>query len=373
MKNEISDFLDFFKTIPDHRVKRTKRYKVEEILLLTFCGMIAGCEGWNDIEAYGKTKLRLLKKYSPFKSGIPSDDTLRRFFRVLDPKKFEGCFIDWVKSFQLDLEKKVIAFDGKTSRRSFEGDGKCLHTLSAFASELGISLGQIKVNEKSNEIKAIPELLELLDLKKSIVTIDALGCQIEIAKKITKKEADYIFGLKGNQGNLREDVENFFDRKLRKFRRFCYKKTVKGHGRIETRKCVVVENIDWLRKRHPKWDGLKTIIEIESTREIKGEKAVEKRFYISSLSANARQISNAIQQHWGIENKLHWVLDVSFNDDLSRIRQGNAPSNIVIVKKVVLNLMRMIKPLFPRVSFKQMKKLAGWDDQFLHSVLSAKL
>ena len=236
MKSEQLGFLDFFKTIPDHRISRHKRHEVEEILLVTFCGIITGCEGWNDIELYGKTKNNFLKKYFPFKSGIASDDTLRRFFRALDPDKFESCFVAWVKSFQLNVESKVIAIDGKTSRRRFDGENKSLHFLSTFASELGLSLGQIKVDEKSNEITAIPQLLELLDLAKSIVTIDAMGCQSGISEKIIAKEADYILALKGNQGNLHEDVELFFNRNLRKFKRFSFKKTIKSHGRIETKK-----------------------------------------------------------------------------------------------------------------------------------------
>jgi len=372
MEREQIGFLDFFKTIPDHRISRHKRHEVEEILLVTFCGIITGCEGWNDIELYGKTKINFLKKYLPFKSGIASDDTFRRFFRALDPDKFESCFVEWVKSFQLNMESKIIALDGKTSRRSFDGENKPLHLLSAFASEIGLSLGQIKVDEKSNEITAIPQLLEILDLAKSIVTIDAMGCQSDISEKIIAKNADYILALKGNQGNLHEDVELFFNRNIRKFKRFSFKKTTKGHGRIETRKCVVVENIEWLRKRHPKWKNLKSIIEIESLRDIQGKVSIEKRYYISSLAANAKQIANAIQQHWGIENKLHWVLDVCFSDDQSRIRKGNAPRNIAIIKKTALNLMQIVKPHYPRISLKRMRKLAGWDNTFLEAVLLAE-
>ncbi len=372
MDKEKIGFLDFFKTIPDHRIKRHKRHEVEEILLVTFCGLITGCEGWNDIELYGKTKIDFLRRYFPFKEGIASDDTLRRFFRALDPDRFESCFVEWVKSFQLSLESKIIAFDGKTSRRSFDGENKPLHLLSAFASELGISLGQIKVDEKSSEITAIPQLLEILDLAGAIITIDAMGCQSNISEKIVEKSANYILALKGNQGNLHEDVELLFNRKRRKLKRFSYKKTTKGHGRMETRKCTVIESIDFLRKRHPHWKNLTSVIEMEATRDIKGKVSTEKRYYISSLNANPRKIAHAIQQHWGIENKLHWVLDVCFNDDQSRIRKGNAPRNIAIIKKTALNLMQVIKPLYPRISLKRMKKLAGWDDEFLHKVLGAR-
>lgn len=372
MEKDKIGFLDFFKTIPDHRIKRHKRHPVEEIFLVTFCGLITGCEGWSDIELYGKTKINFLRKYFPYESGVASDDTLRRFFRTLDPDKFEACFIEWVKSFQLRLESKIIAVDGKSSRRSFDGKNKPLHLLSAFASELGISLGQLKVDEKSNEITAIPRLLEVLDLAGSIVTIDAMGCQSDISEKITEKNADYILALKGNQGNLHEDVENFFNRKMHKFKRFSFKKTTKGHGRIETRKCTVIEDINWLRKRYPHWSNLNSIVELEATRDIQGNISMEKRYYISSLKAEPAKISHAIRQHWGIENKLHWVLDMCFNDDQSRIRKGNAPRNIAIVKKTALNLMQIVKASHSRISLKKIRKLAGWDDGFLHSVLCAK-
>ena len=186
---------------------------VEEILFVTFCGIITGCEGWDDIELYGETKIDFLKRYLPFKSGVASDDTLRRFFRALDPEKFEACFINWVKSFQMNLESKVIAIDGKTSRGSFDGDNRPLHLLNAFVSELGLSLGQLKVSDKSNEITAIPVLLDMLDLAGAIVTIDAMGCQSAITEKIIENKADYMLSLKGNQGALEEDVEKFFKRK----------------------------------------------------------------------------------------------------------------------------------------------------------------
>jgi predicted transposase YbfD/YdcC len=358
MKKEEPGFLDFFRQIPDHRIDRRKIHKVEEILLLTFCGIITGCEGWDDIELYGKTKLSFLRTYLPFKSGVPSDDTLRRFFRALDPEKFEACFIAWVKSFQLDLESKVVAIDGKTSRGSFDGESRPLHLLNAFVSELGLSLGQLQVDVKSNEISAIPLLLDMLDLAGSIVTIDAMGC--------------YVLSLKGNQGNLHEDVKMFFNRKPPKIKRFLYEETDNGHGRVETRKCVVADDIEWLRTRHPQWCNLKSIIEIDSKREIKRVVTTEKRYYISSLKADPKNILKAVRQHWGIENKLHWVLDVCFGDDQSRIRKGNAPRNIAIIKKTALNLMQIIKARQPRISLKRMIKLAGWDNSFLHEVLSVK-
>ena len=371
MEDKQSGFIDFFKEILDHRIDRRKLHSVEEILLVTFCGMISGCDSWNDLELFGKTKLDYLRRYLSYDNGAPSDDTLRRFFRVLDPEVFESCFIKWVHSFQLDLTNKIVAVDGKTSRRSFDGDNKPMHVVSAFVSELGITLGQLKTADKSNEITAIPELLDLLDIAGSIVTIDAMGYQVSIVEKIIDKNADYLIGLKGNQGKLNEDVRLFFENKPRGAVFSVASEYDKGHGRIETRQCTATEDIAWLRERHPRWKKLGSLIEIKSKREIKGEEAKETRYYISSLRSPAEKLLNAVRQHWGVENKLHWVLDVSFNDDQCRIRKGNAPRNIAIVKKTALNLLQIIKRDKPRVSLKAMRKLAGWDNGFLDSVLMA--
>lgn len=372
MKDKEIGFIDFFSQIPDHRLDRRKLHPVEEILLVTFCGMIAGCDSWEDLELYGKTKIEYLRRYLPFKKGIPSDDTLRRFFRVLDPEIFESYFIKWVQSFQIDLVDKIIAVDGKTSRRSFDGDNRPMHLVSAFVSELGITLGQIKTADKSNEITAIPELLSLLDIAGSTITMDAMGCQTKIVEKIINKKENYVIGLKGNQGELNGDVRFMFENKSSKMNFDTVVEVDKGHGRLEQRQCHVTEDIQWLRDRHPYWKELKSVIEIESQRDIQGQIETEKRYYISSLSTGSKTLLNAIRQHWGVENKLHWVLDICFNDDQMRIRKGNAPRNIAIIKKTVLNLLNIIKKDKPRISLKRMRKLAGWDHEFLDSVLMAK-
>lgn len=366
------EFIDFFKTIPDHRLDRKKLHPVEEIFLVTFCAVVAGCDSWEDIELFGKTKIDYLRTYLPFSHGAPSDDTLRRFFRVLAPEKFENCFMDWVKSFQMDLSEKIVAIDGKTSRRSFDGAERAMHLISAFVSEMGIVLGQLKVDGKSNEITALPVLIDLLDLEGAIVTIDAMGCQTKVVEKIIEKGADYVIGLKGNQGTLHEDVQTFFEKKPKNTVFSQSMELDKGHGRIETRVCTVTDNINWLKDRHPQWTKLNTVIEIESIREIKHEISVEKRYYIASIAANTSLAQRAVRQHWSVENNLHWVLDVSFGDDQSRIRKGNAPRNIAIVKKTVLNLLHIVKTNMPRISLKRMRKLAGWSDDFLNTVLTAK-
>jgi predicted transposase YbfD/YdcC len=231
-------------------------------------------------------------------------------------------------------------------------------------------LGQLKTADKSNEITAIPMLLELLDIENAIVTIDALGCQTKIVSKVTDKKANYLIGLKGNKGMFNEDVRLFFKDQKKGF--ISAIEHDKGHGRIESRRCTVTENIAWLRDRYPAWRNLNSIVEIQSQRTIKGKVSEETRYYISSLKADPKRIMDAIRAHWGIENRLHWVLDVSFNDDQSRIRKGNAPRNIAMIKKTVLNLLQFIKKDNPRVSLKAMRKLAGWDNHFLDSVLMAK-
>ncbi len=372
MKKELEGFIDFFKNVPDHRMERKKLHPVEEILFLAFCAAIAGCDGWEDMELYGKTKMDVLKQYLPYKHGTASDDTLRRFFRALAPEKFEGCFVDWIKSLQLKLSKAIVAIDGKESRHSFDGENRAMHMVSAFASELGIVLGQQKVDGKSNEITAIPQLLDLLDVEGATVTIDAMGCQTKVVEKIVEKKANYVLGLKGNQATLHKNVQLLFEKKPENMKFLSVTETEKGHGRIETRTCTVTENIDWLKAEHSDWKNLKSVVEIESTREIKGAISVEKRYYITDHSANPKLITNAVRQHWGIENKLHWVLDISFGDDQSRIRRGNAPRNMAIVKKTVLNLLQMVKKDYSRISLKRMRKLAGWDNGFLNSVITAK-
>lgn len=371
-QKELLGFLDFLKKIPDHRIERRKLHRVEEILLIAFCGVIAGCDGWDDFELFGKTKLDFFRCYLPFKNGVPSDDTFRRFFRVLDPKLFETWFVEWVKSLQLCLESKVVAIDGKAERHSFDEEKSPLHLVSAFASELSLALGQERVADKSNEITAIPKLLDILDLAGSIVTIDAMGCQHAIANKIVDKEADYLLALKGNQSQLHDDVKLAFEKRIEKSKYLNCEEVDGGHGRVETRRCTVTQDIDWLRERHPLWKSLYSIVEIESIRLVKKVTVMEKRYYISSLKEEPAKILSAVREHWGVENKLHWILDVSFGSDQSRIRKGNAPQNIAVIRKVALNLLQQTKKDCPRASIKRLRKLAGWDNDFLNTVLSIK-
>ena len=337
---------------------RKKLYSVHEILLLTLCSVLCGADGWQDIEDYGKAKIEFLCQYFDYENGILSDDTIRRIYRSINPSEFEKFFRDWVqgiaattqtKDVSIDApaqdkqtevsakEDSVIAIDGKCSRRSYDGEGNMLHMVSAFATEARIVLGQEKVADKSNEITAIPKLLCWLDIKGHIITIDAMGCQYGIADLIVKKEGDYIFSLKGNQGNLSKNVKLYFEDQTL-IKPLNYVDYDKGHGRIETRECTVVTDIKWINKIHPKWSTIKSIIMVRSTREIKEKITIENRYYISSLTLSPERILKAIRSHWAIENSLHWILDMSFNEDYSRIRKENAPHVMAIFRHVALDL-----------------------------------
>lgn len=371
MKVKIEEgFLDYFKELKDPRSPRNRLYRLDEILLTTLCAAICGAEGWQDIEDFGHAKKEYLKQHLPFKNGIPSDDTFRRFFRALDPDQFQALFREWVRSFQPKLGEGVIAIDGKSSRHSFDQDKKMLHMISAYASEAGLVLAQEKVEEKSNEITAIPKILEWLDVRGSTVTIDAMGCQEQIANTIVSKEGNYIFALKGNQGTLHEDVLLYMEDPGIIKNLTSYTHHDKGHGRLETRTCWVNKDVDWLKERHPKWHTIAALIRIDSVRETKGKITTETRYYISSLVASSCKALQAIRSHWAIENNLHWVLDMSFGEDQSRIRKNNAPQAMAIIRHIAFNLLQSKKNSMKRQSIKRLRKLGGWCDLSLSSILS---
>jgi len=368
---EEMDFLDIFGRLDDPRIERKKLHPMPEILLLTLCAVICGAESWDDIEVFGKAKLLFLRQYLPYESGIPSDDTLRRFFRAIDTTQFQRLFVEWIRAWlNPEVAGKVVAIDGKTLRGSHDGGQSPIHLVSAFASEAGIVLGQVKTGEKSNEITAIPELLEWLDVRGAIVTIDAMGCQKAIAEKITDKGGDYLFALKGNQSRLHEDVRLHFEQPASaSLARMTSAETIdKGHGRIEVRHCRLSTDIDWLRERHPEWKNLSSIVAIDSERLIGDTTTQETRYFISSSPASAARMLAAVRLHWGVENQLHWVLDMSFGEDQSRIRQDNAPTNVAIIRHAALNMIRQIPK--KRMSVKRMRKAAGWDDLLLTEILA---
>lgn len=367
-----TNFLDQFEVIKDSRVKGNCTYTISEILLVTFLAVICGAEGWQDVENYGKSKINYLRCYFDYANGTPSDDTIRRFFRSVDPEHFKQIFCSWVTSIANVVDARVIAIDGKCSRRSYDGDGEMLHMVSAFATAARVVLGQEKVSGKSNEITAIPKLLDLMDVKGHIVTIDAMGCQYAIADKIVAKEGDYIFSLKGNQGNLLEDVALYFESNKHTGKLKSFIDYDKGHGRLETRECFVCHDTEWLQNMHPNWKTIHSLIKINSTREFmnaSNKTTQETRYYISSITDATPEIAlRAVRDHWGIENTLHWVLDMSFNEDYSRIRKENAPQVMAIIRHLALNLLQQGKT--KRQSIKGMRKICAWNDSALTELVS---
>jgi predicted transposase YbfD/YdcC len=368
---ETTVFLLFFKDMPDRRQPGKVTYRLDEILLLALLATLAGAEGFTDIARFGRKKLDLLRRFLPFADGTPSHDHLGDIFASLDAEAFGRCFVSWVGALtQAPLE--VIAIDGKTSRRSGRKGAKdAIHMVSAFAARQRLVLAQTKVNEKSNEIIAIPALLDMLSIEGAIVTIDAMGCQRAIAQKIIDKKADYVVALKGNQGALRDDVELFAtEQKARGFAdtAISVDQTVEGdHGRIETRRVTAIHDVAWLQQRH-QWPGLKGLVIVEAAREIGPKSERETRFYLTSSNLRADRLGAIVRDHWAVENSLHWVMDMTFRDDECRIRTENAPENFVILKHMAANLARRKKG---KDSLRLALKTAAWDDDYLASLVAA--
>ena len=366
MTRPIDTFLDHFCTLEDKREAGKVLHPVPEILLVTLCGVIAGAEGWEDIEAYGASKLTILREILPFAHGAPSDDTLRRFFRAVDPCGFREVFVAFVRDLLPQAGERLIAVDGKTSRRSYDGASRALHLVSAFATEARLVLAQTATAAKSNEITAIPELLALLDLRDATVSIDAMGCQREIAQQILDGGGHYLLGLKGNQGTLHEDVQLFFAQPPPGTALQTYEEVDKGHGRIEMRRCDVTSEIAWLQEQHA-WPGLQSIARLTATRIIGDTTTTEVRYYLSDDTASPGRMLANTRSHWAIENTLHWTLDMSFGDDACRIRKDNAPLAIATIRHVALNFLQAAKQ--KRESIKRLRKQAGWDDDTLKRIL----
>ena len=313
-----------------------------------------------------------MRRFRPFADGTPPHDTLGDIFASLDAIAFQRCFVAWVAALT-KTPSEVIAIDGKTLRRSYQKKGSKdpIHMVSAFAARQRLVLGQVKVNEKSNEIVAIPALLDMMAIEGAIVTIDAMGCQRAIAKQIRDKKADYIIALKGNQGTLREDVEVFaIEQKALGFKDTTISKheTVDGgHGRIETRNYTVIHDVEWLQQRH-NWPGLQSVVMVESQREIDGKTQSETRFYITSLVLLASLLGPMIREHWAVENSLHWVMDMMFRDDECRIRTRHAPANFTTLRHMAQNLYRKSPA---KDSMRLKRKAAAWDDEYLTSLIAA--
>ena len=357
-----------FSQVKDPRRDLLKLHTLNDILLISTLAVICGADTWKDIETFATSKEEFLQTFLELPNGIPKLDTYRRVFAAIDSQCFESCFIEWVNSFTTLNDKEVVAIDGKTIRGAkSHGKKSPIHMVSAWASEQNIVLGQVKTKEKSNEITAIPELLNILSLEKTVVTIDAMGCQKEIATAIINKDADYILAVKENQKNLYKYIQEEF-----RFGKSIESSTSPDidHGRIETRICSAITDFQFINPSN-KWKNLTTVVKIDSTREFKNsDKPTETatRYYISSLKADVEDFQRAIRSHWGIENKLHWTLDVAFSEDDSRKRIGNSAQNFSLINKIALNLLKNEKTAKQGVKGKRLK--AGWDNQYLLKILN---
>lgn len=363
----------YFSFITDPRVQRTQAHCFHDILMISICALLCGAENFVEFQRFGEAKRAWLAGFLKLPNGIPSHDTFGRVFALLDPRQFSEAFTNWTRSLRQTFSAEIIAIDGKTLRRSHDrAKGRePIHMVSAWARENGLVLGQRKVDSKSNEITAIPELLRALDLAGAIVTIDAMGCQRQIAQVIGEAAADYVLALKGNQGCLHGEVQSFLeDAQANGFAGVAHdflETTAKSHGRRETRRYWITEEIARLTT-HDQWANLRAIGMVESTRESQGQVATERRFYISSLGADASTFARAVRGHWAIENSLHWSLDVSFNEDQCRVRVGHAAENFAILRHLVLNLLKA--DTTKKVGLKAKQKCAGWDHHYLLSLLS---
>jgi predicted transposase YbfD/YdcC len=375
--------LRHFDSLEDPRVERTRLHRLDDIIALAILATVAGADGWTDMEQFGREKHDWLKTILHLPHGIPSHDTIGRVFAALDGAAFERCFLRWVEGLIEASDQRALHIDGKTLRRSFDAASSkaAIHMVSVWASKAQLVLGQITTEQKSNEITAIPKLLDLITLHGAVVTIDAMGCQRDIAQKIVAGGGDYILAVKDNQPTLHDEVRLLMDEAIgRKFEGmgYDYHQTVeKGHGRIETRRVWVTREVGWLRQRG-EWANLRGVIRVESIRDVLDpaggppQRSVEQRDYITSLDHrdrrnHAQRLGELIRAHWGVENQLHWSLDVSFREDDCRVREGQAAENLSRLRRMALNLLKQEKST--RVGLAAKRKKAGWSNAYLLRVL----
>jgi predicted transposase YbfD/YdcC len=367
--------LEYFADLPEPRIDRCKKHALIDIIAIAILASICGAEHFTEMEEFGIRKQDWLKSFLELKNGIPTHDTFARVFAALKPSAFQERFVRWVQAVATTTEGEVVAIDGKTASRAHnKGAGVgALHLVSAWATRNRLVLGQIKVDEKSNEITAVPELLRLLEIKGCIVTVDALNTQKDIAEEIREQGADYVMALKENHPKLRWEVEGIFEAVAENDNADHVMSTTEraqtNHGRTETRRCWSVEAPSWLTG-FAEWRDLKSLIKIEATREIKEQQTTEMRYYLASLAPDAERAAQAVRQHWGVENSLHWVLDVAFREDESRVRVGNAPENLALVRKITHNLLQQEKTLKRGVKTKRF--VAALDEAYLLKILNVK-
>jgi len=364
---------DYFMGVEDPRIERTKRHQLIDVITIAICAVICGADSWVAIETYGQAKQEWLKRFLELPNGIPSHDTFARIFSLINSEKFQECFVSWMKSVARKTDGEVIAIDGKSLKNSYDKKfgNRAINMVSAWATNNKLVLGQIKVDKKSNEITAIPELIKVLDIAGCIVTIDAIGCQKEIVNLISQKDGDYIIALKKNQKNLYESVELLFKEAISKRNKgenaSDYSTRELGHGREEIRNYLMLTDVSHRIDPDNKWNKLNSIGMVESVRTENGKTTVETRYYISSLNLDAKKFGESVRSHWSIENSLHWILDVALNEDDCRIRKDNAPQNFAVLRHIAVNLLGKEKS--KKFGIKNKQFLAAMDDNYLAKVL----
>lgn len=366
-----SSILEHFGTLPDHREDRSKKHKIIDIIFMTICSVIAGSDNLKEIMIFVRAKRDWFQSVLELPNGLPSYSTFWWIFVMIKPEILNKCFVNWVNALVKAKLGKYIAIDGKALRGTQTGEESFIHMVSAWASDLHLTLAQQQVDCKSNEITAIPAVLEALDLENTTVTIDAMGCQKEISKLIRKKNGNYILALKGNQGLLHDEIINFFDQALEigfeGIEHDQYMQENKGHGRTEKRNVYVTADIDWLPQKED-WEDLATIVMVVSERTIEKKVSKENRYYISSCEAQAKEIADGIRSHWSIENSCHWILDMAFREDDLKGRTGYFGVNMALIRRVALNLLKQDKST--KAGIKAKRKKAGWDQNYLEKIIS---
>lgn len=374
--------IEHFQDLPDPRVNRTKDHDLIDILVIAICTLLCAGESFNDMEDFGTAKEDWFRTFLTLRNGIPSHDTFNRVFAALDPQAFLDCFLRWTQSLRQAVPQEIVALDGKALRRALNGDRSVKYVVSAWAEDNSLVLGQLKVAAKSNEITALPELLRALELAGCIVTVDAMGTQKKIAKEIKEADADYVLALKGNHETVHEEVKSFLDATVAEKHAPPVKPSAaavtlavletveKDHGRLETRQYYQSAELDWFADRAA-WEGLQSVGMVEAIREIGTQRTVERRYYLSSLPVDVATFARAVRGHWGVENKLHWVLDVQMREDQSRARTGFAAENLATLRRLALNLLKREKTKRRGIHGKQLN--ASWDHAYLLRLLGVPI
>lgn len=380
-KTPALSLVEHFKSVSDPRMNRRRAHDFTDILIIAICTLLCGGETFNEMEQFGEAKEDWFRTFLKLPSGIPSHDTFNRVFAALDPEEFLNAFLLWTQSLRQAVTQEIVALDGKALRRASNSGEEMKYIVSAWAQDNGLVLGQIAVDEKSNEITAVPQLLRVLELSGCIVTIDAMGCQKKIAQEIIESDADYVLALKGNHERVHAEVKEFMDATLKerqaprpkgaKMSRGAqnlalYESVEKDHGRLETRRYYQSAELEWFADLG-KWEGLHSVGMVESIREINGQKSIERRYFLSSLKLGVETFARAVRGHWGVENKLHWVLDVQFGEDQSRARTGNAAENLATLRRLALNILRSETSKKRGIRSKQLN--AGWNHSYLLKLL----